>query len=65
MNDKIKAALHRIWFDCDKTDKSTEFMLQYMMDITGLSYEKVVKFVSETEDEERVKWAKKLYQDEQ
>lgn len=65
MNDQIKEKLHRIWFECDENNNSTEFMLQYMQDSTGLSYEKVLEFVLETMKEERIIWAKKLYQNEQ
>ncbi len=34
------------WEYCDEEDKSTEFMLQYMSDVSGVDYDEVVDFVS-------------------
>lgn len=34
------------WDYCDQQDKSTEFMLQYMSDFSGLSYEMVVNWLA-------------------
>lgn len=51
------------WLDCDEDDKSTEFMLQYMQDITGLSLDAVLAFIEESPDghvSKAVYWGDKL-----
>ena len=34
---------------CDENDKSTEFMLQYMQDVAGVSLDTVLQFLEEQE----------------
>lgn len=48
--------LHDAWWYCDENDKSTEFMLSYMSDISGLEYEEIVDFVTHTSFNERLKY---------
>ena len=45
MTPKQKQILLEAWDYCDEEDKSTEFMLQYMSDSSGLSYDRVVEYV--------------------
>lgn len=42
---KQKESILDAWDWCDDRDKSTNFMLQYMMDVSGLSYDEVVDYV--------------------
>ncbi len=44
---KTKEALISAWNYCDQEDKSTEFMFQYMSDMSGVSYDRAVEFVME------------------
>jgi hypothetical protein len=47
------------WDYCDEHDKSTEFMLQYMSDISGVDYDEVVDYIaSEQSNIDREKHAK-------
>lgn len=51
------------WLDCDEQDKSTEYMLQFMQDVTGLSLEAVLAFIEESPDghvSKAVYWGDKL-----
>lgn len=58
MKAKTKHALFLAWAWCDHEDKSTEFMLAYMADFAGVSYERAVDFVTETSEKERTAWYK-------
>jgi hypothetical protein len=48
------------WAWCDHADKSTEFMLQYMADLTELDYDEVVDFIASISEEERQDWYEKF-----
>lgn len=48
-NEQIGELLN-IWLDCDEDDKSTEFMLQFMQDRTGLSLDAVLWFIETSPD---------------
>ena len=54
-----KDILFAIWQECDSKDKSTEYMLNYMADTSGIPYDDVVDFISNTTFEERKNWNKK------
>lgn len=56
MPEEAKQLLMEAWAYCDEEDKSTEFMLQYMSDMSGVEYENVVQFVMDTTDKERKIW---------
>lgn len=58
MKATTETALYLAWQYCDDEDKSTEFMFQYMRDMSGMSYDKVVDFVITKGGEERIKWLK-------
>lgn len=58
MKANTKEILFEAWLYCDEEDKSTEFMLQYMSDQSGLAYDEVVDFVTKTKTEDRVQWIK-------
>jgi len=45
---------------CDDEDKSTEFMIQFMMDNAKVDMDCVVNFMNKTPDEERVEWLKNI-----
>ena len=58
---KQKQTLLDGWHWCDKEDKSTEFMLQYLSDISGLDYDEVVDYIcSEEADKDRENYLKNL-----
>lgn len=42
-----KKLLLEAWAYCDEHDKSTEFMLQYMADVSGLTYDQVAEWIEE------------------
>jgi hypothetical protein len=48
------------WQYCDDEDKSTEFMIQFMMDNAKVDMDCVVNFMNKTPDEERVEWLKNI-----
>lgn len=52
--------LFAAWQYCDDEDKSTEFMLQFMMDNAKVDMDCVVNFIENTTDEERTEWLKNL-----
>lgn len=49
MTIKQKELILSAWDYCDEHDKSTEFMLQYMSDISGVDYDEVVEYVCSLE----------------
>jgi len=55
-----KLVLIEAWNQCDESDKSTEYMLQYMSDVSGLDYDCVVNFVIRTDDKERKRLSRLL-----
>ena len=40
---------------CNKNDKSTEFMIQYMMDMVGVDHDCVMNFLYKTKDKKESK----------
>ena len=52
------------WQYCDDEDKSTEFMLQYMMDNAKVDMDCVINFIENTTNEERTEWLKNLEDEE-
>ena len=50
-NDKLFEA----WAYCDMKDKSTEFMLEYMQDVSGLDMDDVLDFITNN-SEKRQDW---------
>jgi hypothetical protein len=50
--------LMEAWAYCDKLDKSTEFMLQYMADKAKINTESVSDFLYKVTEEERKLWYK-------
>ena len=52
MKASTKEKLFEAWLYCEKEEKSTEFMLQYMQDFAGVSLDVVVRFVLFTPDKE-------------
>lgn len=56
-----KKILLDAWAWCDKENKSTEYMLQYMTDISGLEYDKVVEFVIKEGEKRNTLVENKLY----
>lgn len=44
------------WDFCDKEEKSTEYMFQYMADTANADYDEVVDFVVSTTPEKREAW---------
>lgn len=56
-----KELILEAWAYCDEEDKSTEFMLAYMSDVSGVDYEEVVDYiVSQKADKDRENYYKKL-----
>jgi hypothetical protein len=45
MKKETKAKLKEAQQYCDANDKSTEFMIQYMQDFAGVSFETVLKYL--------------------
>lgn len=62
MKRKTKKRLLAAWHYCDKNDKSTEFMLEYMQDVAGVDLDCVLEFIQNTEPEEREAFAKSLHE---
>lgn len=63
MTESQKQSILDGWAWCDEEDKSTEFMLQYLSDISGLDYEEIVEYVVGKEsDKDRENYYKKLKQ---
>ena len=56
-----KQAILESWAYCDEYDKSTEFMLAYMSDVSGVDYDTVVDYVcSDESSRDRDKYYKNL-----
>lgn len=45
MKTETKNKLLEAWAYCDKEDKSTGFMIQYMQDFAGVSFDCVINFI--------------------
>ena len=45
LSNKQKLMIMEAWDYCDTEDKSTEFMLQYMSDVSGADYDTVVDYI--------------------
>ena len=60
MKELTKNKLLAAWQYCDDEDKSTEFMIQFMMDNAKVDMDCVVNFIEKTTDEERVEWFKNI-----
>ena len=60
MKDITRNRLLAAWQYCDDEDKSTEFMLQFMMDNAKVDMDCVINFMEKTTDEERTEWLKNL-----
>ena len=53
---QLEYLLFLTWAQCDKEDKSTEYMLALMADAPSMDYDKVVDFIANSSDEKRDKW---------
>jgi hypothetical protein len=63
MTENQKQGILKAWAYCDEEDKSTEFMLQFMTDWTGLAYEEVVEYIASPQStKDRENYYKKLKQ---
>lgn len=51
MNGLTKAKLKEAQAYCDRNDKSTEFMLQYMQDFAGVDLDVVLQFLKDNNDQ--------------
>ena len=51
MKEKTKYLLEAAQEYCDKEDKSTEFMLEYMQDVAGVDLDCVLKFLQKQDEE--------------
>lgn len=65
LTNKIAGLLIQAWEHCDENDKSTEYMLQYMQDVSGVDLDTVVEFIRQspddhTMDELRAFWSNAL-----
>lgn len=61
MTAEQKQIILRGWDYCDVQDKSTEFMLQYLSDTSGVDYDEVVEYIcSEQADKDRKEYYRNL-----
>ena len=60
MKELTRNKLLAAWQYCDDEDKSTEFMIQFMMDNAKVDMDCVVNFIEKTTDKERVEWLKNI-----
>ncbi len=61
INKNQKAFILDAWAYCDEEDKSTEFMLSYMSDLSGVDYDDVVAYItSEQAKLDRAEYYKNL-----
>jgi hypothetical protein len=49
MKEEQKQSILEAWAYCDEYDKSTEFMLAYMSDVSGVDFDAVVDYVCSDE----------------
>lgn len=60
MTQEQKQLILEAWDYCDEEDKSTEFMLTYMSDVSGIDYEDIIEYiVSDESVEDRNKYFSK------
>jgi len=52
MKESTRSKLKEAMDYCDDNDKSTIFMIQYMQDFAGVSYECVIKYLKEQSEKE-------------
>jgi hypothetical protein len=52
---ETKNKLFEAWAYCDWEDKSTEFMLQYMQDVSGCGLDSVINFMDK-QSKNRQQW---------
>jgi len=45
MKEITKLRLKEVWDECVKQDKSTEFIISYMQDVCGASFDCVMNFI--------------------
>lgn len=55
MNTKTENILFEAWAYCDWKDKSTEFMIEYMIDVSGQDFDTVLDFIG-TKGDKRAEW---------
>jgi len=61
MTNTQKQMILQAWAWCDAEDKSTEFMLAYLSDISGVDYEEVTDYLcSEEAEKDREAYYKNL-----
>ena len=60
MKELTRNKLLAAWQYCDDEDKSTEFMIQFMMDNAKVDMDCVVNFLKKTTDKERDEWLKNI-----
>ena len=60
MKELTRNKLLAAWQYCDDEDKSTEFMIQFMMDNAKVDMDCVVNFIEKTTDKERDEWLKNI-----
>ena len=57
---ETKRRLLEAWHYCDIEDKSTDFMIEYMMDVGNVGYDCVLNFIEKTTLQERQKYINTL-----
>jgi hypothetical protein len=60
MKELTRNKLLAAWQYCDDEDKSTEFMIQFMMDNAKVDMDCVINFIKKTTDKERDEWLKNI-----
>ena len=60
MKELTRNKLLAAWQYCDDEDKSTEFMIQFMMDNAKVDMDCVINFLKKTTDKERDEWLKNI-----
>ena len=60
MKELTRNKLLAAWQYCDDEDKSTEFIIQFMMDNAKVDMDCVVNFLKKTTDKERDEWLKNI-----
>lgn len=61
MTEQQKIQIIQAWIECDEEDRSTEYLLQYCSDVSGVEYSKVVDYLtSKKAEKDRAKYKKSL-----
>lgn len=55
MTETQKQQILIAWDYCEEQDKSTEFMLQYISDVSGVCYDEVVSYVTSEQGEKDIR----------